>query len=148
MDVVIQVLGVKTNELFKPINIFSKSTQILIPAMERLGIKRLITVTGFGAGDSRKAINCLQLLPFQLFLGRAYADKDVQEELIKESKLDWTIVRPGVLTNGRFSGSYKVLSEPTEWRNGLISRVDVADFIVKQIKEKEYVGLDPVLVKF
>ena len=146
IDVVIQALGVKTNELFKQINIFSKSTKILIPAMEQKGIKRLITVTGFGAGDSRKAISCLQLLPFQFLLGRAYADKNIQERIIQASQLEWTIVRPGVLTNGKFSGKYKVLSEPSEWRNGIISRDDVAHFIVSQIEEKEYVHLSPVLV--
>ena len=61
-------------------------------------MKRLICVTGFGAGDSRASISCLQRLPFQMVFGRAYADKSVQERLIKDSSLDWTIVRPGVLT--------------------------------------------------
>ena len=146
IEAVIQVLGVKASELFGPINLFSDSTRILIPAMERIGVKRLITVTGFGSGSSRKAINCLQRPPFKFFLGRAYADKDIQERLIIESQLDWTIVRPGVLTNGKFSGRYKVLSEPSEWRNGTISRADVADFIVRQLTEREYVRLAPVLV--
>jgi putative NADH-flavin reductase len=146
IDVVIQALGVKINELFKPINIFSESTKILISAMEHKGIKRLITVTGFGAGDSRKAISCLQQLPFQFLLGRAYADKDIQERIIKESQLEWTIIRPGVLTNGKFSGKYKVLTEPFEWRNGIISRADVAHFIVSQLGKKEYVRLSPVLI--
>jgi putative NAD(P)-binding protein len=54
----------------------------------------------FGAGDSRASINCFQILPFRFFFGRAYDDKDVQERLIKNCALDWTIARPGVLTNG------------------------------------------------
>ena len=146
IDAVIFVLGVKIGELFSPIKIFSESTKILIPIMEKIGISRLITVTGFGAGDSSEAINCIQRLPFQFFLGRAYADKDIQERLVKESKLDWTIVRPGVLTNGKSNGNYKVITEPSEWRNGTISRADVADFIVKQLTDIEYIKLAPVLV--
>ncbi len=146
IDAVIQVLGVKVSELFSPINIFSESTRILIPAMEKIGIKRLITVTGFGAGESSKAISCLQRPPFNFFLGRAYSDKDIQERLIKEIQLDWTIVRPGVLTNGKSNGRYKVLSEPSEWRNGTISRSYVADFIVRQLTEVGYLRLAPVLV--
>ncbi|MGB6905516.1 MAG: NAD(P)H-binding protein [Methyloceanibacter sp.] len=108
-DVVIQALGVGAGDLFQPVSLFSDATRILVSAMERRGIKRLIAVTGFGAGDSRDAISCLQLLPFRLFLGRAYDDKDVQECLIKNSRLDWTIVRPGTLTNGPRSGHHKVL---------------------------------------
>jgi hypothetical protein len=65
---------------------------------------KLICVTGFGAGDSRASISCLQLLPFRFFFGRAYDDKDVQERLIKDSALDWTIARPGVLANGSRTG--------------------------------------------
>ena len=79
-------------------------------------------------------------------LGRAYDDKDVQERIIKQSDLDWTIVRPGVLTNSAHSGRYRVLYEPREWRNGVISRADVADFVVRAIENEEMIGKEPVLV--
>jgi uncharacterized protein YbjT (DUF2867 family) len=90
--------------------------------------------------------NCLQLLPFRFFLGRAYDDKDVQERLIKGSALDWTVARPGVLTNGSQTGRYKVLIEPSQWRNGTISRADVAGFLVQQIVDRAQVRKTPVLV--
>jgi len=70
----------------------------------------------------------------------------VQERLIKDSALDWTIVRPGLLTNGRRTGRYKVLKEPSQWRNGTIARADVADFLVEQIEDRSYFGKTPVLV--
>ena len=65
VDVVIQTLGVGLGELFQPIHLFSEATRILITAMKKHGIKRLICVTGFGAGDSRASISCLQRLPFR-----------------------------------------------------------------------------------
>ncbi len=52
---------------------------------------------------------------------------------IRRSSLTWTLVRPGVLTSGAATGRYQVLIEPSEWRNGLISRADVAHYIVGQI---------------
>ena len=146
IDAVIQVLGVSLTELFWPVHLFSDATRILIAAMQAQGVKRLISVTGFGAGDSRASINCFQILPFRFFFGRAYDDKDVQERLIKNSALDWTIVRPGVLTNGSRTGRYKILKEPSQWRNGTISRADVADFLVQQIESRIYVRQTPVLV--
>ncbi len=146
VDVVIQTLGVGLGELFRPIHLFSDATRILITAMKKQSIKRLICVTGFGAGDSRASISCLQRLPFQVVFGRAYEDKTLQEQLIKESELDWTIVRPGVLTNGPQTGRYQILTEASQWRNGVISRANVADFLVKQIEDRASIGKAPVLI--
>ena len=114
--------------------------------MKKQSIKRVICVTGFGAGDSRASISCLQRLPFQVVFGRAYEDKTLQEQLIKESELDWTIVRPGVLTNGPQTGRYQILTEASEWRNGVISRANVSDFLVKQIEDRASIGKAPVLI--
>ena len=148
IDTVVQALGIAAGPemLVGPVRLFSDATRILIPAMQDKNVGRLICVTGFGAGDSRDSVGCLQRIPFRIFLGRAYDDKDIQERLIRESDLDWVIVRPGVLTNGRRSSRYRVLDEPGSWRNGLISRADVADFIVRQIDDDAYVGKAPVLV--
>ena len=146
IDVVVQALGVSASELFKPVSLFSESTHVLLPAMQRHAIRRLVSVTGFGAGDSHDAIGLLQMVPFRALLGRAYEDKDVQERLIKTSGLDWTIVRPGILTNSQRGGRYRVLEKPSQWRNGVISRADVADFIVRSIDDEGFILKDPVLV--
>ena len=146
VDVVIQTLGVGLGELFRPVHLFTDATRVLIQAMKSQGIKRLICVTGFGAGDSRASISCLQRLPFQIVFGRAYDDKSLQEKLIKESELDWTIARPGVLTSGPRTGQYQILSEASQWRNGIISRADVAEFLVRQIGDQTYIRKAPVLI--
>jgi len=146
VDVVIQSLGVGLSDMFRPVHLFSEATRVLIAAMRSEGVKRLICVTGFGAGDSRASISCLQRLPFQIVFGRAYDDKSLQEQLIKESELDWTIVRPGVLTSGPRTGHYQILSEASQWRNGIISRADVAEFLVRQIGDQTYIRKTPVLI--
>jgi putative NADH-flavin reductase len=146
VDVVIQTLGVGLGELFRPVHLFSDATRVLIQAMKIQGVKRLICVTGFGAGDSRASISCLQRLPFQIVFARAYDDKTLQEQLIKESELDWTIARPGVLTSGPRTGHYQILSEASQWRNGIISRADVAEFLVRQIGDQTYIRKAPVLI--
>ena len=147
VDVVIQTLGVGLGDLFRPVHLFSDATRVLIAAMRSQVVKRLICVTGFGAGDSRASISCLQRLPFQIVFGRAYDDKSLQEQLIKESELDWTIARPGVLTNGPRTGRNRILSESSQWRNGIISRADVAEFLVRQIGDQTYIRKTPVLIK-
>lgn len=146
VDVVIQTLGVGVGDLLRPVSVFSDATRVLIPAMQAQGVKRLICVTGFGAGDSRASISLMQRLPFQMVFGRAYGDKSVQERMIKDSGLDWTIARPGVLLGGPRTGRYKVLCKASQWRNGIISRADVADFLVRQIDDRTCVREAPVLV--
>ena len=66
VDVVIQTLGVSLGDLLRPVHLFSDATRVLIAAMRSQGVKRLICVTGFGSGDSRASISCLQRLPFQI----------------------------------------------------------------------------------
>ena len=146
MDVVIQTLGVGLGDLFRPVHLFSDATRVLIATMRSQGVKRLICVTGFGAGDSRARISCLQRLPFQIVFGRAYDDKSLQEKLIKESELDWTIARPGVLTSGPPTGHYRILAEASQWRNGIISRADVSEFLVRQIGDGAFIRKTPVLI--
>jgi putative NADH-flavin reductase len=146
-DVVIQTLGVPFNKrlLTGPITLFSDATRILIAALDKAGVKRLIAVTGFGAGESEASINPLQRIAFNAVFGRAYGDKSIQERLIKESGLDWIIARPGVLTNGPKTGRYEIITDLAKMKNGIISRADVADFLVSQIGEDAYVGKAPVL---
>ncbi len=148
VDAVIMTLGIPMGAqlLLGPVRLFSDATRLLIPAMEASGVKRLVCVTGFGAADSHSSIGGLQGLGFRLVFGRAYGDKDIQERLIRESRLDWVIARPVILTNGPPTGRYKILEAPASWRNGLISRADVADFLINAVDGNAYVGKTPVLL--
>ena len=149
VSVVVQTLGVDISPraIFERTTLFSQSTRILVDAMKAAGVKRLIAVTGLGAGDSRGHGGLLyDAVVFPLLLKRVYDDKNVQEWIIKSSGLDWTIVRPGLLTNSPATGQYRVLTAPNDWRFGTISRADVADFIVRQIDDRALIGATPLLI--
>lgn len=148
VDAVVQALGVKITltSVTQPATLFSDATGILLPAMARANVQRLVSVTGFGAGDSRNAMSVLERMGHDAILGRIYADKTRQEAAIKASDLDWTIVRPGILTNGRCRATYRVLATPEEWRNGLISRADVAHFVLSALEEPATIRTAPVLI--
>jgi putative NADH-flavin reductase len=75
VDVVIQSLGVPVSGIDRPASsIVFRGDALLVAAMKKAGTKRLICVTGFGAGDSRAGL--LYDAAFCLLLGRAYEDKD------------------------------------------------------------------------
>jgi len=147
VDVVVQALGVPFRNLFRPVHLFSDATNLLVPVMEKRGVRRLVAVTGFGAGDSDAAIGVLQRVPFRLVFGRAYDDKGAQEMRIRRSGLNWTFVRPGVLTGGPKTGRYRILEDPSSWRNGIIARADVADFIARNVEGGRYDHKAVVLIR-
>lgn len=128
------------------VTVFSEGTKNLLQAMKLTGVKRLICVTGIGAGDSKGHGGFLYDYIFSpLLLKPIYADKDRQESLIKASDVDWTIVRPGFLTNGPLTKNYRMLTNLTGVTAGGISRADVAHFILNEIESKQYLKQTPLL---
>lgn len=78
-----------------PTTLFSDATRALIGAMDATGVRRLVAVTGLGAGDTRGHGGWLyDRVVFPLFTRNRYIDKDRQEALLRASGLDWTILRP------------------------------------------------------
>ena len=149
MEAVIQALGsTSLQSLVSGTDLFSKATRILVDAMQASGPRRLVAVTGLGAGDSRGRGGLLyDALVFPLVLKRIYDDKDVQEQMIRASTLDWTIVRPGLLTGGEATGRARALTNPADWRVGPISRADVAEFLVREAFERGFVRQTPLLIQ-
>jgi putative NADH-flavin reductase len=147
VEAVIQTLGVTPapSLVVFGTQLFSTATRVLVDAMQDSPVKRLICVTGFGAGDSRGHGGLLYTAALCLFLSQIYADKDLQERIIRRSRLEWTIVRPTILTNGPRTRSYRVLVDPRDWTSGFISRVDVADFLVKQIDDTSLLRQTPTI---
>src|SRR5262249_28452638 len=62
--------------IFESTRLFSKATQVLVTAMQEARVKRLICVTGLGAGNSRGSGGFLYNVALHLVLGRIYDDKD------------------------------------------------------------------------
>jgi len=128
--------------------LFSAATRILVDAMRERGVRRLVAVTGIGAGDGRGHGGFLyDTIAFPLILKRIYDDKDVQEQIIRASGLEWTIVRPGILRDGRATGQARALTDPKDWRAGSVTRADVAAFLVREAFERRFVGLTPLLIE-
>jgi len=130
----------------KAVTIFSEAMQAILKVMNRLGIKRLVFLSGLGAGDSKGKGGFLYSLFHRLVLRRNYEDKERAEALIMKSHKDWTILRPGRLTNGRRRGSIKVIVNPAEYRGGSISRADVGTYLCTCIKDGLNLHQTPILV--
>ncbi|AGK58725.1 NAD-dependent epimerase/dehydratase [Hyphomicrobium denitrificans 1NES1] len=148
VDAVIHTVGIASlSELIFGTTLFSDSTRVLVDSMQGASVRRLMMLTGAGAGNSRGRINFLyDNVIFPLLMQRTYNDKDLAEDIAMKSGLDWTIVRPGLLTNRPATGRYKILNEAKDWCGGFISRADVADFLVKHVDDATLFGKAPLLI--
>ncbi len=122
----------------------ANGTKNIICAMNETGVRKIICQSSLGVGDSRNILPFFYKYILLLLLHRALTDHNVQEEYIKESQLDWVIARPGSLTDGECTGSYKhgITSDIKE-RAFKISRADTAGFMLKQLSDDAYLHKAP-----
>ena len=125
----------------------SEGTRNIIRAMEKADVRRLICQTTLGVGDSQGNLNFFwKYIMFGFFLRSMFADHILQENYVKQSHLDWIIVRAGAFTDGNRTGEYQHGFPDTDQTTKLkISRADVADFILKQLTDDTYLHKTPGL---
>ncbi|WP_036489211.1 NAD(P)-dependent oxidoreductase [Myxosarcina sp. GI1] len=123
-------------------NVRSQGTKNIIQALEKAGIKRFICQSTLGAGDSWSNLNFYwKYIMFGFILRKVFADHQIQEEYVRHSNLDWTIIRPGAFIEGTRTGKYRHGFPGSDRTSNLtISRPDVADFILKQLGDNTYLG--------
>jgi uncharacterized protein YbjT (DUF2867 family) len=144
-DAVISSLGTAISP-FREVTLLSAATRALVGVMERQNIRRLVCITGMGAGDSRGHGGFFYDWLFQpLLLRRVYEDKDRQEEAIRASALDWVIVRPTLLNDEPARGRIRALTDLTGVHGGKIARADVASFVVQQLTVDTWLRKAPLI---
>lgn len=141
-DAVISALGVNTN---KPNTILSEGTRTILKAMEECGVRRFICMSSAGIlGDDAGFLFGKIIMP--LFLKNVFKDKIRQMVIIRESTLEWVIVRPSGLTQSPKTGKYKITEHAPASRT--IPRADVADFMLKLLSDKQYDGKMPAIASY
>ncbi|MEN0065842.1 MAG: SDR family oxidoreductase [Myxococcota bacterium] len=141
-DVVISTVGAPPSSRA---GVRESCTRAQIEAMQAQKVRRLISLSTHGVGESRNDLPWfmkLFIVPF--ILRRAFADHEAQEALVRQSDLDWTLVKPTNLTDDPASGDYAhgFVNVP-KGRSMKVPRADVAAFIVAQIDSDAYVGKEP-----
>jgi len=117
----------------------SEGTRNIIAAMKKAGVSNLICQSTLGAGDSSAQLNLKWWLIFRGPLRWAMADHERQEALVRESGLDWTIVRPAAFTDGPATGEYQHGHSLEKKKLTLtVSRADVAHFLLRLLGDHSY----------
>ena len=136
VDQVVSKSEVILNSLGGVGDVCSKGTDSIIFSMKRFNIKRIITCSSLGVGDSYKDCSFMTKCIIYCFISKPIADKNMQEDLINDSGLDFITVRPPRLMDGPSVGTFKTENV----HGGKIPRCDVATFMLRQINSNEFLG--------
>ena len=142
-EAVVSALGHK--RFFYPTRILSEGTRNILRAMDTHAVPRLVCETSLGIGDSAGRLGLyFTLFTIPVILPFYFWDKTRQERIIADSKVDWVIVRPGMLTNGDKRGRLRHGRHVGSlfW-TVRISRADVADFMLNQLESDTYLRAAP-----
>ena len=144
-DAVVSALGTPASP-FREVTLLSTATRALVEAMKTEHVSRLVSITGLGAGDSAGHGGFLfDKVIFPLLLKKVYADKNRQEAIIRDSGLDWVIVRPSVLNDKPGRGSIRALTDLSGFHGGSIAREDVATFVLDQLHSDTWLHRSPLI---
>jgi putative NADH-flavin reductase len=116
-----------------PGTIISEGSRNILLAMSQAGVRRLVFQSGImvGEGLGLSAINRFLLGIFRSLNRALYEDKVRAEKLIRESGLDWIIVRPPKLKHMPGRGGYRLGQALNVSLPAGLAHADVADFMVK-----------------
>jgi putative NADH-flavin reductase len=118
----------------------ASGTRNIVEAMRKHGISRLIVQTTLGLGESAGNLNFFwKRIMFGFLLKKAFIDHEQQEEIIKNSGLDYTIIRPSAFTDSTPAKSYQVgFNGSAKGLSLKISRADVAAFMIEQVNTRQW----------
>lgn len=135
-DVVISAIG--KNSLNKT-TLYSQGNQNLIAVLKKTGTNRVFFISASGLEiNPTYSLIMKFIIKFilQKLLRKMYADLWKMESIIKESKIDWTIMRPPKLTNGPETEKYRFEIDGFLNQGLKISRADVAHFIIHNLNNE------------
>lgn len=151
-DACISCLNITRNSDFPwaalrtPKDFLSVTMISLIKICKEKEIKRLLFTSAWGVGDSRPYIpGWFVWFIDNSNLSQAYLEHERQEALVRNSGLDWTIVRPVVLTNRQTIKTPKVILNFEQKPSLTISRKETAQFILSALEDEKYINTAPVI---
>jgi putative NADH-flavin reductase len=133
----------------------SRGTLAIVEAMRATGVRRVVvvsaapvaTVASPGRPDPPRhdpgdgLVTRRVLMPLLLAtLREVYRDLALMEDALRDSTLDWTVVRPPRLTDGPLTGTYRTALGRNLRGGLLVSRADVAHLMLATLDRPETIG--------
>lgn len=131
-----------------PPTFLSDAMENMIATAQEHDIRRVIVCSAWGVKETKNHLPVwFRWLIDHSNIGITYRDHERQEDRLRLSGVDWTIVRPVGLTNGKKEHAVQVSFNNIPKPSLTISRNDVARFMIGALREKSYIKKDPVISK-
>lgn len=136
-DAVLITIGTKQK---KSTTLFSDMAKAVVKAAEQVNYNKPVQViSGFGVGDGYRYAGIFIKFVISLFLKNQYNDKKLMEDIFERSHLQWEMLQPGILSDTPLTSNYRVYSSFKKgMKVGKISRMDLADFMLKEASNPRY----------
>ena len=133
-DAAISLLG---NFNRKPNTEVSDATRTIIDAMRASGPQRIVVATTIGVGDSFAPLGSFVFKVIIRFVAKEiWRDRERQEAAVRDSGLDWTIVRPGGLTDAPATRRWTLIdSGAPQPKKVSITRADLATALLETVAD-------------
>jgi len=133
------IVSIVSTEGVGPTTVMSDVMRAEVAAMREEGVRRLVAVS-VSAIEGRRPWILINLVRWML--RKPYSDFGRMERLVRESGLDWTIVRPPRLTNGRATGRVRAVAGVKELPHGpySITRADLAATLLNLAESRDHRG--------
>ncbi|MEO6911828.1 MAG: SDR family oxidoreductase [Edaphobacter sp.] len=141
-DVVLSALGARS---LRREDVLERAVPEIVAAMQQTNVRRLIVLGSAGARSNALAKHSawrrwiVERIAYNTVMKWPVASQRAQYTALSASNLDWTMVMPPILTNGPGRGKWRVDEEALPPNGGRISRADVADFMMQQIDNPQWV---------
>ncbi len=143
-EAVISVMGPSSNQ---PEYAVSKGIGNILKSMRKMGVNRLILSTGAGVGapeDNPGLFDRLMKIILKATARYVYEDLQKSIDLVRQSDLEWTVVRAPMLTNRPGTRHVKA-GYLGKGMGARITREDLAGFILEQVRDTRYIRKSPVV---
>jgi putative NADH-flavin reductase len=145
-DAVIATLGPRSNTPDQ-VPFFALAARTIGAGMERQGVRRIVLLSGAAVdapGDHKPAFDRFASRLVRLASGHVVGAKQAEFDIIRALDLDWTAVRPPIVTDAQATG--RVQADPVRLKpGGRIGRADIAAFIVDQLDDRRFLRQAPFI---
>ena len=121
--------------------VYVEGTRNLADASARAGVRRFVAVSAEGAGADSRTLRLAYRLVMRIpVVARLYPDiARMESELRVRTDLDWTVVRPPILTNGRRNGAVRHAVGRVVAGGLRLSRADLAGYLLELVESGDHV---------
>lgn len=137
-DAVIDTVGGKT-PYKSTVTLEGDVAKAVLAAMQRHSVSRLLVTSSLGVGDSVSNAPVVLRMLLKTFLRGSTKDKAAMERDVEASRLDWTIVRPAVLSDGPPTGRVRTFDSATGDKAHKIARADLAAWLVTHLNHSTHI---------